>query len=115
MIRPRNPLLLAALALLSLRAAQRRVDLHQPTEIPADRLLFVDDEWIEARSGVTRVMHRAVKQPAPVIVGDTPWECWTISVRGAPNVLYDREARYSMQLNSRFRTRSNPFLEEAPC
>lgn len=84
---------LGSFAVASLWAQQARVDLHRPIDISADRQLFIDDELIEARTNVTRLMHQAIKDPEPVIVGDKPWEAWTISARGAPMVVYDEEEK----------------------
>ncbi len=38
------------------------------------RRLFLDDHHIQSMTGLSRVYHQPVKDPAPVIVPDKPWE-----------------------------------------
>ena len=76
-----------------LSAEEPRVQRHQPIRVSIERQLFFDDFLIEARSGLTRVVHRPSKQNAPILVGDTPWENWTITLHGRPCILFDPEEK----------------------
>src|SRR5271155_1858975 len=57
----------------------------------APRLLFFDDSAVEIRHDLTRVVHQPVKLPAPVLVGDRPWENWAVDPHGSPCVRWDEE------------------------
>ena len=76
-----------------LSAEEPRVQRHRPIRVSTERQLFFDDFLIEARSGLTRVVHRPSKQNAPILVGDTPWENWTITLHGRPCILFDPEEK----------------------
>ena len=51
-------------------------DTTKPVELSDHRQLFLDDVLLESRHGLTRVVHQPVKLPAPIVVGDQPWENW---------------------------------------
>jgi hypothetical protein len=79
---------IAALFCLSLPGQSPYLERIKPVTISTDRQLFIDDIWVEAQSNVTRVMHQPVKEPAPVLVGDQPWENWAVDLFG-PSIHYD--------------------------
>jgi hypothetical protein len=58
-------------------------------ELSADRQLFIDDAFVESRAFLSRVMHQPVKDAKPILVGDQPWEHWTVDVFGIPSVHFD--------------------------
>ena len=77
--RPVLAAFLAAAVTPALHGQQARplVERQKPIPVSTERHLFLDDELVEARAKVVRVMHRPVKQADPVLVGDQPWEKWT--------------------------------------
>lgn len=66
-------------------------DTTKPVELSDHRQLFLDDVLLESRHGLTRVVHQPVKLPAPIVVGDQPWENWAIFPHGSPCVIWDVE------------------------
>jgi hypothetical protein len=66
-------------------------NIPKPVELSTERQLFIDDQLVESRFNVTRVMHEPVRLPAPILLGDKPWEGWTIDTHGSPNVMFDKE------------------------
>jgi len=77
--------------LLSLTATAQNpyLDGQRPITLSADRQLFLDDSLVESRSNVTRVLHQPVKEPEPILVGDQPWENWTVDIFGTPSIHFD--------------------------
>ena len=54
------------------------------TEIGATRQLFVDDQGIGERAGVTWQLHQLRKHPDnPVVAVDRPWEAGGVSLYGS--------------------------------
>src|SRR5689334_15151514 len=79
------------IGMLGLVAAAQNpyIDRQKPITLSADRQLFIDDYLVEARSNVTRVLHQPAKEPEPVLVGDQPWENWTVDIFGIPSIHFD--------------------------
>ncbi|PYV09208.1 MAG: hypothetical protein DMG07_23780, partial [Acidobacteria bacterium] len=89
--RPVLAAFLAAAVTPALHGQQARplVERQKPIPVSTERHLFLDDELVEARAKVVRVMHRPVKQADPVLVGDQPWEKWTVYLFGSPSIHFD--------------------------
>ena len=57
-----------------IRAAQSLLVLAAPSRPPVTSKLFIDDQWIESRTRVRRVLHQPRKHPQnPLVRGDKPW------------------------------------------
>ena len=95
----KNVFIVCLVSLLSLmaRAQNPYLDGQKPITLSTDRQLFLDDSLVESRSNVTRVLHQPVKDPEPVLVGDQPWENWTVDIFGSPSIHFD-EARHIYRL-----------------
>ncbi|MFN0170628.1 MAG: hypothetical protein ACKV22_29755 [Bryobacteraceae bacterium] len=85
------PTLLLLLWCVSASAQTLSRDTGKPVELGPHRQLFFDDSVLESRHGLTRVVHKPVKLPKPIIVGDQPWEGWAVYPHGSPCVLWDDE------------------------
>lgn len=76
-------------AALTLSVQAQSFKQQMPVTVSTERQLFIDDSLVEARSNVVRVMHQPVKVLSPVLVGDHPWENWTVDLFGIHSIHYD--------------------------
>ena len=76
--------------------ATKQVAVRVKTPPQVRRTLFLDDQSVAQATGVTRVVHRALKHPAnPILVGDQPWDAYRPQVYGT--VQFDtRRNRFRM-------------------
>jgi hypothetical protein len=89
---PCSALLLFVLAVPVAAVAQViNRDTTKSIELGVHRQLFLDDALLESRHGLTRIVHQPTKLPAPIVVGDQPWENWAIYPHGSPCVIWDAE------------------------
>ena len=80
---------LIGLLSLTVTAQNPYLDGQKPITLSTDRQLFLDDALVESRANVTRVLHQPIKEPEPVLVGDQPWENWTVDIFGSPSIHFD--------------------------
>src|SRR5688572_412658 len=83
--------MMLAVALLASSCSGRGVVPVESRRISAGSHLFVDDQLMASKGGLSRKLHPARRLDSPVLEPDRPWEGQRINIYGT--VLYDSSER----------------------